>query len=270
MKLLTVLVAFLLATRAFATVVQPLGAASSVLIPAAGSTGGVNGTFFRSDISIVNFASHTQSVLLEWLPQPGAGPGVVGLIAIPALSGIRSADFVHDTFNRSGLGAIIISGVSAAGQSDPSALLYVSARIWTPQPGTSGTTSQSFFAIPVSTINTPGAAALFALGGPEQLGDFRVNVGIVNLDPDRAQTFAIQIPSAGVPPAPLIREIPPMSMLQVPIGAGGSTLGPVTQVSIDNITAAATKSNRWTAYGSVVDNVTGDAWSELAVAGTAP
>ena len=39
------------------SVVVPLTAVSQFLIPAAGSTAGANGTFFHSDIAIVNFAS---------------------------------------------------------------------------------------------------------------------------------------------------------------------------------------------------------------------
>src|SRR5438270_4396956 len=54
------------------SVVVPLTAVSQFLIPAAGSTAGVNGTFFHSDISIVNFASHDQIVKIQWLPQSGA------------------------------------------------------------------------------------------------------------------------------------------------------------------------------------------------------
>ena len=55
-----------------------------------------------------------------------------------------------------------------------------------------------------------------------------------------------------------------MSMQQVTFGTG---LSATTQFAISNNTPAATRSNRWIAYGSTIDNVTGDAWSELAVTG---
>lgn len=265
MKPLVVIAVLLCAIPAFANVVQPLGAASQVLIPAAGSAAGANGTFFKSDISIINLSNHSQMIASQWLPQVGGGQPIQQTITIPALTGIRSADFVHDYFGVSGLGSIVIHGITSMGATDLTAALFVSSRIWTPQPGTNGTTSQSFPAIPVNTVNTP-AAALFSLGSIDNPNNFRVNVGIVNLDPNDAQTFAIQVPSLGPVPPAIMVTIPASSMQQISVGTPSSP----GQISIQNVTDAATRSNLWTAYGSTIDNVTGDAWSELAVAGTAP
>src|SRR5438477_9481615 len=108
MKSILTLVFLLAATPAFAEVVQPVGAAPQILIPGAGSAAGANGTFFRSDITIVNLRNSDQNVLLQWLPQPG-GTGTAVVITIRAFSGIRSADFVRDYLNQSGLGAIIVT-----------------------------------------------------------------------------------------------------------------------------------------------------------------
>src|SRR5579884_2457513 len=83
----------------------PVSAASQLLIPAAGSTAGANGTFFRSDITIINFASHDQQVLLQWLPQ-GGGTATTRTITIPAQNGVRSSDFVTNYLSQTGLGAI--------------------------------------------------------------------------------------------------------------------------------------------------------------------
>jgi hypothetical protein len=258
MKPVVVAAVFLCAVASFANVVQPLGAAPQVLVPAAGSVAGANGTFFKSDMSVINLATHDQTVALQWLPQ--AGMPTTSQISIPARTGIRSADFVRDYLNQSGLGAIIITGVTSGGGIDSTARLYVNARIWTPQPGTNGTTSQSFPVIPLNTINTP-SAALFAVGGPDNPANYRVNVGIVNVDPTNAQTFVITPSSGGAQTATLA----PMSMLQI---AAGSGLSATTQISIQNATATSTRSNLWIAYASTVDNITGDGWSELAVAGT--
>ena len=63
---------FFVCSIATAGVVQPLTSAPQLLIPAAGSTPGANGTFFRSNIAIVNLASHDQIVQLRWLPQGGS------------------------------------------------------------------------------------------------------------------------------------------------------------------------------------------------------
>lgn len=239
-----------------------MGASPQVLIPAAGSTAGANGTFFRSDITLVNLANHDQSILLQWLPQAGSGTASTATLTMPALTGTRSADFVNQYLNQSGLGAIIVTGVTSTGAIDTTARLFVNSRIWSPQQpvANNGTVSQTFPAIPVSTINTSNAA-LFSVGGGDS-GSYRVNIGVVNLDPVNAQTFVLtDTQHAPAPIQNLIVTLPPMTMQQVSIGAVSAT----EQVSIQNTTAAATRSNAWTAYSSTIDNVTGDSWSELAV-----
>jgi len=265
MRALTTFAILLVATSLSAAVVQPLGAGFQLLIPAAGSTPGLNGTFFRSDISIVNLAPHDQIVQLQWLPAPGISLPQPVLLTLKQSTGIRSANFVHDYMNQTGLGAIL---VTAALNSDGSGIdqtgrLFVSSRIWTPQPGTNGTTSQDLPAIPASQLNTP-AAAIFSMGGADDPPSYRTNVGIVNLDPVHAQTFFI-IHFVQDPANSITITLPPFSMQQVSVG----TIVPGEQIQIQNITQSG-KSNFWTAYGSTINNVTGDAWDEIAVAGTTP
>lgn len=268
MKSSLIVVSIFLATAAFAaephsnSVVVPLTAVSQFLIPAAGSTAGANGTFFHSDIAIINFASHDQIVKFQWLPQSGAA-GSTTTLTIPAQSGIRSADFVATYLMQTGLGAILVTGMTGGGIPDSSALLYASSRIWTPQPGSAGTTSQSFPAIPTSTINTQ-VAALFAAGGADNPSNYRTNVGIVNLDPVNAQTYLVLLPSSpgGATTGGQV-TIAPMSMQLVGLGSG---IAPTQEILIQNVTTTG-KSNSWMAYGSSIDNVTGDAWSELAITG---
>lgn len=239
---------------------QPVASAPELLIPVAGSTPGANGTFFKSDITLGNFAQRAQMVRLTWLPQ-GATATYSTTITLNARSFIRSADFVHDYLGQSGLGAIIVTGVNGFGL-DQTASLYVASRVWTPQPGTTGTTSQSLPAIPTSTINTTDAA-LFSLGGTGVGNGFRMNVGLVNLDPVNEQTLMIVFTQSPLPFAIPV-TVPPMSMQQ---GTLGSTNFFNPEILITNGTPVATRSNLWVAYGSTVDNVTGDAWSELAVPG---
>jgi hypothetical protein len=265
MRVLTVLAILLAATSLSAAVVQPLGVGFQLLIPAAGSTPGLNGTFFRSDISILNLAAHDEVVNLQWLPQPGLSVPNPVLVTLKASTGIRSADFVRDYLNQTGLGAILVTAaLNPDGTGvDQTARLFVSSRIWTPQPGTNGTTSQDLPAIPASQLNTP-AAAIFSMGGADDPPSYRTNVGIVNLDPAHAQTFYI-IHFVQDPAGPIVITLPPFSMQQVSLG----TIVPGEQIQIQNITQT-NKSNLWTAYGSTINNVTGDAWDELAVVGTAP
>jgi hypothetical protein len=260
MKRLAFAALLLTTSTALAGVSQPLGSHFQVLIPGAGSTPGANNTFFRSDITIINLLPRTQTVRLEWLSQNGTS-NVVRFIDIGPAQGIRRADFVAQELGTSGLGAIILSAMTSTnGSVDPTARLYVAARIWTPQPGTNGTTSQSFPVIPTNTINTP-SAALFTVGAADNAVGYRVNVGIVNLDTVNAQVYNVSIPSLGV-----VQQVtvPPFSMTQLNAGAD---LAPSTQINVENVTASG-RSNNWITYQSTVNAITGDAWSELGVAGT--
>jgi len=257
-------------TSLFAAVVQPLGTSSQVLIPSAGSAPGAFGTFFKSDITLVNLATHDQIVGLQWLPQASvSSTPQTTLITIPALTGVRSADFVSEVMHQSGIGAIIVTGLNSSGNGlDSSARLFVTERIWTPSQvaANSGTASQSFPAIPLGTINTP-IAAFFGVGGADNVSAYRVNVGIVNVDPVNTQTFVVQVAGGGpVPPARTV-TLPPLTMEQVGVGSGLATS---SQIQVQNTTPLAQRTNNWTAYMSTVDNFSGDAWSEMAVVGTTP
>ncbi len=100
-----------------------------LLIPAAGAQQGAGNTFFRSDITIINYRAADQRVRLQWLPQnlPGAGVGPVDIM-INAASGIASEDFVTNIMQQSGLGAIMVTGIDATGAFDPSARCHPSPR----------------------------------------------------------------------------------------------------------------------------------------------
>ena len=271
MRTLACLSLLLIAVAAPAAVVQPIGASYELLIPAAGSTAGVNGTFFRSDISIVNLADHRQNVIVEWLPQPG-GTYQFAYFVIPPKSGIRSADFVKDYLNTSGVGSIVVTAMTGPEATplpitDPTGKLFVSSRIWTPQPGTNGTTSQSLPAIPVAGINNT-QVGIYAMTGIDDPPSYRTNIGVVNLDPVNPQTFAVTWgPPLGAPiQTGTAFTLPPNTMVQLS-GLAACCTNPI---SVTNITPPDTRSTQWTAYGSTINNVTGDAWDEIAVPITAP
>ena len=259
-----VLFALLLHATIVGANVIPAGPSAELLIPAAGSAPGANGTYFRSDITIVNLALHDQQVVLLWLPQGRSG-STRAIVTIPAEGSIHSADFVHDYFGETGIGAIVVAAyLSYPAEPAFDAQLYALSRIWTPQPGTNGTTSQSFPAIPATAVVNTGSALLF-IGGQDQPEKYRVNVGVVNMDANNAQTFSMQPgPSGGILPAPppFLVTVPAMSMQQIAFGPPGRDF---FDLAITNITPDATRSPLWTAYGSTVDNITGDAWSEIAV-----
>lgn len=231
--------------------------AAQILLAGAGSVQGANGTFFHSDITVINYRNQNQRVAFLWLPA-GQSAGQPTFIDIGANSGIVSEDFVATNLGKSGLGALLITGVDSTqdGIADPGALLYATERIWTPQPGTAGTTSQSFPAIATADINLSGGSIL----GQRMDNRYRTNVGIVNLDIQQRQFTIVQ--TTDDPNNPTVSStvtVPARSMTQVPLPFGVTNALQIFVQRNPNL-----PQNMWMAYGSSVDNVTGDSWSNLA------
>src|SRR5258708_27685372 len=117
---ITIIVA-VVAAAAHGQIVTTRGPVPQLLIPAAGAQQGGGNTFFRSDITLINYRGVDQRVRLQWLPQDTTGVGVALTdIMINAASGIASEDFVTSVMQRSGLGAILVTGIDAGGSPDPS------------------------------------------------------------------------------------------------------------------------------------------------------
>ena len=142
-----------LATAAHGQLAKERVGSNQLLIAGAGATSGANGTFFRSDITVLNYRTDAdQRVFLNWVPQGVSGVGRAPVdIVIPKASGISSEDFVTSIMNQTGLGSILITAVTADGQLDLAGKLHATARIWSNQPGVSnGTVSQTFPIIALS------------------------------------------------------------------------------------------------------------------------
>lgn len=235
-----------------------------LLIPVAGNAQGANGTFFRSDINIINFRNAEQRIRLRWLPQGRSGlTEPTREMTIAAASGFFAEDFVNTVMEQTGLGAIQIVGIRADGQADVDARLYATSRIWTPHPAVGGTVSQSF---PTLTMVTRSDAPPKWIFGVRRDDRYRLNVGIVNYSGVK-QAFTVQTGAGGpVPGGELVAvEVEPFSVAQV--GITGTAQG-TFQIVVRNNAGSAL----WDAWASSIDNVTGDAWSMVAFnipAGTA-
>ncbi len=252
--LLLTLALSLAALSASANLVQPLGSSHQILVPAAGSVAGANNTFFRSEITILNYRNADQEVQLLWLPQGGTPP-TPRKLTINARSGIASADFVAEVVGQTGLGSLVITGVfTNTDTADNAARLYVTSRIYTAQPGTSGFVSQTFSTIPAQTINF----TRLAMVGIRRDAQYRLNVGVINVDSTRAQTLQITLGNSLGGTEVITVLVQPLSMQQVSF-PGPPFANP--QILVENITPLATRSTRWTTYASSIDNVTGDSWS---------
>ncbi|HUJ12744.1 MAG TPA: hypothetical protein VL284_03055 [Thermoanaerobaculia bacterium] len=231
---------------------------SQLLIPAAGAVTGANGTFFRSDITVVNLRSDAdQLVRFMWMSQGVSGVTTPVFIdkTIPKGGQIASEDFVTDVLGQSGLGSILVTAMSGT-QFDSNGELHASARIWSNQPNLStGTVSQSFPVIAVSDIDV--TAGTLVILGQRRDDRYRSNVGIVNLDPQE-QTFRVTLTSDERSELQNV-VVPPLSMQQLPLPGPTATN---MRIAVLNVSPGP-QTSRFLAYGSTVDNATGDSWSSL-------
>jgi hypothetical protein len=252
--IITVIV-ILIAAAASGQIVATRGPVPQLLIPAAGAQQGAGNTFFRSDVTLVNYRGADQRVRLQWLPQDTSGLGLAPTdITISAASGIASEDFVTNVMQKSGLGAILVTGIDAGGTPDPSALLVATSRIWTPENGSSGTQSQSLPSVATTDINS----GIVSILGARREVRYRTNAGIVNLS-TTAQTFQV---SLGGSFGTESRQATVAAMSMTLFGVTGASSTTSLQIQVVNA-GTPPRSSFWVAYASSVDNVTGDAWTTL-------
>jgi len=255
-KTIILLLSLITALSAAADLIIPQTAAPRILIPIAGDAAGANGTHFRSDIVVVNLRDQDQRVAFRWYPQAGSGmPVATRVIEIGARRVISSTNFVNNILNQTGVGSIDIIGVDAQGNLDTGALLHATSRIWTPQPGLpEGTTSQTFPGI-IFSSHPSQRKTIFGLRRGD---DVRLNVGASNPS-DAQQRFRITVFTQLQDPQIIEVTLPPFSMFQTNMPGSAD----VTQILVDNITGTGA-STTWQAWGSSIDNITGDAWSQMA------
>lgn len=224
---------------------------SSFLIPAAGNAPGQNNTHFRSDLTIINYRNQQQRVAVGWM-QAGTNNCNAPTVTLTLGTGWRFyEDFVGATLGRTGLGALLIVGLDAAGNVDDNAELDGFSRIWTRQPNGTGTSSQQF--PPVAVDDLLGSLQAYAIGLRHDAG-FRTNVGVVNLD-TAPHTWNVEVWGAGMTaPARFTLTAQPCALSQTSIPAG--TYGPLL-IAFEQQSPTAL---HWTAYGSSTDNFTGDGW----------
>ncbi len=233
------------------------------IIPAAGSLAGANGTFFRSDVTLINYASAPEDVIALFWPAGQSTPPSVSAgvrLTLESAKAVTYTDFVATVLNKSGLGAILFFGVKGSAV-DPNAAIDGLSRIYTKQPGAEGTVSQEF--PPVDVYNLLVADQSVSLG-LRQDASFRTNFGIVNADDVQ---HVVRVRAIG---ERLTNEttvtVPAYGMVQSSIPAGD--YGAVTVVF--DITDSGGASIAWVAYASSTDNITGDGWVSIASADLTP
>lgn len=229
----------------------------SLVIPAAGNVEGGNGTYFRTQITLLNHAEQAVRVSVRWIERDVATTAAPVMLDLPSRNVLIYEDFVGQVLRRDGLGSILIRTVDAAGEFVPTGQLDAFARIWTLQPGSEGTVSQSMFALRESELLSNACRPAYILG-MRQTDRHRANLGIVNLDPT-AQTYDVDVVGTAHSTSFQV-GLAPLSMKQVPLpdrtfGDFYLVVTPATGI-LDPF-----GDSTYAAYGSTVDNLSGDAWS---------
>jgi photosystem II stability/assembly factor-like uncharacterized protein len=223
-----------------------------LVFAAAANAAGALGTYFRSDVTLMNDRATPQDVIAVWLAEGSDGTDAPSLRLTLAPSAITVTNFVGK-MGLSGVGSLLFIGIDANANLDTAASLTGFSRIWTAGPDGRGSVSQSLPAAHIASLGGNSAAAAIGL---RMDSDFRTNVGIVNLD-TTSHTFLLTL-TGERKSAALSVSVEPFSMRQVPLPEGD--YGALT--ARFEVTSGEFP---WTAYGSSVDNLTGDGWASQAV-----
>ncbi|HEV7424891.1 MAG TPA: hypothetical protein VGQ46_00890 [Thermoanaerobaculia bacterium] len=224
-------------------------AQEAFIIPVVGNLQGSNGTFFRSDVTIANRRAAAQIVSVAFFQRGiNNGSSIVQNFSIGANVTTFEPDFVGRILGKTGvLGTLLVVARTATGAIDTAAQIDGFSRIWTPQPGSSGTVSQAFESIDLQD-NLPTSYGY----GLRQDESFRTNVGLVNLY-DTPNTFTVAVVGLRGSNS-FTQTVQPYSMEQSSLPAG------IYGDCYIRITSSTFNFNWWSAYGTSVDNVTGDGW----------
>lgn len=234
--------------------------ARALVIPAAGSAAGANGTFFRTDLTIANWNDEAQIIAVFWVPN-GNPDGFDGVgVIVPAGPPSTVEDFVGTILEKTGVGSLILIPVVGQGEVelDEDAAIDAFSRIWTPQPNSTGTVSQPFPGVEPDFMTGEYEAMILGLRQDE---GYRTNYGILNLSdvplPFVVTVFPEENPGAWVETNVTLQ---PMSMIQtsIPAGAHGLlTLAVNVDADIDG------DDFTWVTWASSTDNKTGDGWVSI-------
>lgn len=240
--------------------------ARSFVFPTAGSTPGGGGTlYFRTDVTLANYRSTAQSVLVGFWPV-GVSNSIsttapnTKVISLPSGEIDRYPDFVATVMGTEGLGGLVFIPISGSNY-DPNAAIDGFSRIYTKQPGSEGTVSQTFDAIDIDNLTVTLEAVSMGL---QQDADFRTNWGIINTDPVSHQYTVTFVGERNETSTTV--TVPAYGMIQhaAPEGDYGAMF------IIFRMLDPGTQYLAWTAWASSTDNVTGDGWVAHASADYGP
>lgn len=222
----------------------------ALIFPVVGSLPGKNGTYFRSEVFIVNYRPYPQQIAVLWTPAGVRNcENAATFIEVPANSWYFYSDFVQQVLKTTGIGAVLLVSVNSSRTDvDKNAVIDGYSRIWTPAPtGFQGSMSQAF--PPVSLATHGGWSVAYGLRSDAQ---FRTNVGILNVK-QFTRTFHVKLQGVNAQ-GQFSLSAPGCSF--VSMAAPSGNYGPMAvYVWADD------QGDEWYGYASSVDNYSGDNWS---------
>lgn len=234
--------------------------ARALVIPVTGNAPGANGTHFRSDVTFANWSDEEQHVGVLWLPNGDPSGTRAFRIRVRARIPVTFRDFVGAQLGRQGVGALVVLPLTPVGDFDPDGAIDAYSRIWTAQPGATGTVSQPFPAVEPSFMTGERRAMILGL---RQDAEFRTNYGIVNIGendlPFKVRILAEEGEGTLRPQHDVV--VPSLGMIHRPLPEL-DPFGAVT-VSVDVADSVPAGDFTWTTYASSTDNITGDGWVSL-------
>lgn len=226
-----------------ATILPLTAGATTLIIPASGTGPGSNGSHWQTELTLHNTSASTITATLTFHDTAGAGGTATVDVAPRATAAI--ADVVASRFGRSSAtGAIEVTFDSAFAQK-----LTVSSRTF--NKSSSGEFGQDIPAVDATSV--PDAGSIVVLSGPSSATDAHFNFGVYAVSAATVQWELLRADGT----IAASKEVSYAAGSQSQYGNGVETL--FASAAQDNDTVHAIVTNgRALAYGSVVNNASGD------------
>lgn len=223
-----------------------------IIVPVVGHATGAAGTLYTSDVYLLNRGSRETTATMIFTPSGANGTNTFAAMKATIAPGqtVLFTDIVATVFASTGIGSLEIQG-------DTTNLLAWSKVVNATATGSLGQSIEA-----MSSVSAAGASdgARYVLIPPL---DVRLNIGAVEVGGGSGSVHVeVLIPGAGMAPAGLDFPIAPYGHTQVSAGGGFNMLVP-GHAWIATLTV--TGNARVLAYGSIVENDSGDAIFEHAV-----
>lgn len=270
----------MLSTLMFASVASAnaFRAADTVYLPAVARLQGAGGSFFKTDVTIINTSTARAVVQVAYLEGSGDNSSAVNTpitLATFAPGERRELiDVARSALNRETANGYLIffacreGGNCTSCDSNAGECLDISVqgRIYNDTPG--GTYGQSFPGIPwysyAALTSTSGGTDRLSINGVRNTANYRTNIGLVNASQFSSTVLRLRVfNSNGTQVGEMDQTLGPLGRIQLPvtqIAAGFTGDGYVTveQVSATPTAGQTDAVPGFFAYGSLLDNRTSD------------